>query len=55
MWEKNKRTTKCKKRIVPCDVRTAQYEDKTIICEKNVREPLNVRKELSQPSNVRKM
>ena len=47
--KKNKRTTKCEKRIVTCDVRTAQYEDKTItiICEKNVREPLNVRKELS--------
>ena len=48
-----------------CDVRTAQCEDGTIKCEKKVREPPNVRKELShlmlelhnerlKPSKVRK-
>ena len=30
-----------------CDVGTAQYEDEIIKCEKKVREPPNVRKELS--------
>ena len=44
--KKNKGTTKCNKRIVICDVRTAQYEDRTVKCEKKVREPPNVRKEL---------
>ena len=54
-----------KKKIVTCDVGTAQYENETVKCEKKVREPLNVRKELShvtlelhnvrtEPSNVRK-
>ena len=63
--KKSKATTKCAKRTVTCDVRTAQYEDETIECEKKVREPPNVRKELShvilelhnvriEPSNVRK-
>ena len=48
MWEKkSKGTTKCEKKIVTCDVGTAQYEDETIKCDKRVREPLNVRKELS--------
>ena len=36
-----------KKKIVTCDVRTAQCEDATVKCEKKVREPPNVRKELS--------
>ena len=51
--------------MVTCDVRTAQCEDETIKCEKKVREPPNVRKELlyvmleqhnvrMKPSNVRK-
>ena len=79
MWEKSKGTTKCHKRIVICDIGTAQYDDRivkyekkgstgttkceektvtydvgtaqckniTVKCEKRVREPLNVRKELS--------
>ena len=65
MWEKRKGTTKCEKRIVTFGVRTAQYEDETIKCEKKAREPTNVTKELShvmlelhnvrmKPSNVRK-
>ena len=48
-----------------CDVGTAQCEDRAVKCEKKVREPPNVRKELShvmlvlynvriKPSNVRK-
>ena len=44
---KNKGTIKCDKRIVICDVGTAQYEDGSVYCEKKVREPPNVRKELS--------
>ena len=54
-----------KKKIVTCDVGTAQYENETVKCEKKVREPLNVRKELShvtlelhnmkmKPSSMRK-
>ena len=65
MREKNKGTIKCDKRIVICDVGTAQYEDETSKCEKKKREPLNVTKKLShvmlkmhnmrmKPSNVRK-
>ena len=34
MWEKSKGTTKCEKRIVTCDVGTAQCEDETVKCEK---------------------
>ena len=34
MLEKSKRTTKCDKRIITCDVGTAQYDDGTIKCEK---------------------
>ena len=63
--KKNKGTTKCDKRIVKCDVGIVQCEDGTIKCEKKVKEPPNVRKELSHvmlalrnvkmiPSNVRK-
>ena len=37
MWEKT----------VTCDVRTTQCEDEIVKCEKKVREPPNVRKELS--------
>ena len=33
MWE-DKKTTKCDKSIVTCDVNTTQYEDDTIKCEK---------------------
>ena len=47
MKKKNKETTKCDKRIVKCDVETVQYEDGIVKCEKKVREPPNVRKELS--------
>ena len=53
------------RKTVTCDVGTAQYENGTIKCEKKIREPPNVRKELShvmlklhnvrmEPSNVRK-
>ena len=63
--KKSKRTTECEKKTVTCDVRTAQCEDGTIICDKKIREPPNVRKELShvmlelhnvsmEPSSVRK-
>ena len=52
------------KRIITCDVGTAQCEDRTVKCEKKVREPPNVTKKLShvmlklynvriEPSNVR--
>ena len=54
-----------RKKIVTCDVGTTQNKDGTVKCEKKVREPPNVRKELShvilklhnvrmKPSNVRK-
>ena len=45
--KKSKRTTKYDKRTVTCDFRTAQCEDGTVKCEKKVREPPNMRKELS--------
>ena len=35
------------KKTVTCDVGTTQYEDRTVKCEKKVRELPNVRKELS--------
>ena len=66
MWgKKNKETTKRDKRIVTCDVGTAQCEDEAIKCEKKINEPPNVTKVLSnmmlvlpnvtmEPSNVRK-
>ena len=65
MCEKNKGTTECDKIKVTCSVGTAQYEDRTIKCEKKVKEPPNVRKELSyvilelhnlrmEPSSMRK-
>ena len=35
MWATNKGTTACdKKRTIKCDVRSAQYEDETVKCEK---------------------
>ena len=34
MWEKSKRTTKCDKRTVTCDVGITQYDDRTVKCEK---------------------
>ena len=54
-----------RKKTVTCDTRTTICEDGTVKCEKKVREPPNVRKELShmilelhnvrmKPSNVRK-
>ena len=63
--KKNKGTTKYEKRTVTYDVGTAQCEDEIVKCEKKLREPQNVRKELShvmlelhnvrmEPSNVRK-
>ena len=56
---------KCEKRTVTCDVGIAQCKDETVKCEKKVREPPNVKKELShmmlklhnvrvEPLNVRK-
>ena len=47
MWEKSKGTTKCEKRAITCNVGTAQYEDEIVKCEKKIREPPNVTKELS--------
>ena len=54
-----------RKKTVTCDVGIAQCEDETVKFEKKVREPLNVRKELShvmlelhnvriEPASVRK-
>ena len=54
-----------RKKIVACDVGITQCKDETVKCEKKVRKPLNVRKELShvmlelhnmrmEPSSVRK-
>ena len=66
MWEKSKGTTQCDKRIATCDVGTTQCGDETFKCEKKkIREPTNVKKELSyvmlklhnvimKPLNVRK-
>ena len=59
MRKKSKGTTKCKKRTVTCDIGIAQCEDEIVKCEeKKIREPLNVRKELSyimlELHNVRK-
>ena len=45
--KKSKRTTKCEKKTVTCDVGTTHYEDRTVKCEKKVSELPNVRKELS--------
>ena len=42
--KKSKRTTKCEKRTVTCDIGIAQYRDETVKCEKKVREQSNVRK-----------
>ena len=57
MWEKNKGTTKFEKRTVTCDVWTAQCEDGIVKCEKKLREPPNMTKELSyvmlEPHNMR--
>ena len=43
---KNKETIKCDKRIVICDIGTAQYEDETVKCEKKIRDSSNMTKEL---------
>ena len=62
--KKNKGIIKCEKKAVTCDVRTAQCEDEIVKCEKKVREPPNMRKQLShvmlelhnmkmEPSSVR--
>ena len=34
--KKSKGITKCEKNIVTCDVEIAQYEDRTVKCEKKV-------------------
>ena len=63
--KKSKETIQCDKRIVTCDIGTAQYKDRTVKCEKKIKEPPNVTKELShvmlelhnvrmEQSNVRK-
>ena len=63
--KKSKRTSKYEKKTATCDVGTTQFEDGTVKCEKKVRKPPNVRKELShmmlklhnvrmEPSSVRK-
>ena len=55
----------CEKKTVTCNVGTTQSEDGIVKCEKKVREPPNITKELShvmleshnmkmKPSNVRK-
>ena len=57
MRKKSKGTTKCEKRIVTYNVGIAQCKDEIVKCEKKVREPPNVTKELSyvilEPHNVR--
>ena len=45
--KKSKRTTKCEKKTVICNVGIAQCEDGTVKCKKKVRKSLNVTKELS--------
>ena len=58
MWEKSKGTTQREKRTITCNVGTAQYENEIVKCEKQIREPHNVTKELTyvkiKLSNVRK-
>ena len=39
-------TTKCDKSIIKYDVETTQCEDRTNKCEKKIKEPPNVTKEL---------
>ena len=41
MWGKSKGTTKYDKRIVTCDVGTAQYENETIKCEEKNKRTTN--------------
>ena len=57
MWEKSKGTTKYEKKTVTCEVGTAQCGDEIVKCEKKVREPPNVTKELLcvmlKPHNIR--
>ena len=57
MRKKSKGTTKCEKRIVTYNVGIAQCKDEIVKCEKKVREPPNVTKELSyvilEPHNIR--
>ena len=67
MWEKNKRTIKCDKNMVTCDVGTTQISMWRLNCQMwvKIKTPLNVRKIWSnkilvllnvtmEPSNVRK-
>ena len=53
--KKSKGTTKCEKIIITCDVETAQYDDRTIKCEKKVRRPSNMRKKLSHVTKIEQM
>ena len=55
MKKKSKGITKCDKRIVTCDIGTAQCDDGTVKYEKKVREPPNVRKELSHVTKIEQM
>ena len=58
MREKSKGTTQREKTTITCNVGTGQYENEIVKCEKQIREPHNVTKELTyvkiKPSNVRK-
>ena len=45
--KKNKGTTICDKRTVKCNIGTAQCDNGPVKCEKKLREPPNMRKELS--------
>ena len=61
----NKGTTICDKKIIKYDIGTTLCDNRTVKCEKKIREPPNVKKELSnvmlelynvgmKSSNVRK-
>ena len=49
---KSKGTTKCEKKTITYDVGTAQCWDETFKCEKRVREPPNMTKELSHVTKI---
>ena len=44
LYLEKKGTTICDRRIVKFDIRTAQYDNGTIEFEKQINEPLNVKK-----------
>ena len=49
---KSKGTTKCEKKTITYDVGTAQCWDEAFKCEKRVREPPNMTKELSHVTKI---